>query len=56
MNTTVKLTLSQPFVPFLLPLANDGASIINPTILKNMPQTTPAVSRRRTPQVPVPSC
>lgn len=33
-NTTVKFTLSQPFAPFLYTLANDGASIINPVILK----------------------
>lgn len=33
-NTTVKFTLSQPFAPFLYTLANDGASIINPLILK----------------------
>ena len=33
-NTTVKFTLSQPFAPFLYTLANDGASIINPAILK----------------------
>ena len=43
-NTTVKFTLSQPFAPFLYTLANDGASIINPAILKSMPQTMPADS------------
>lgn len=31
---TVKFTLSQPFAPFLYTLANDGASIINPAVLK----------------------
>ncbi|MFT4190811.1 MAG: ABC transporter substrate-binding protein [Comamonas sp.] len=31
---TVRFTLSEPFAPFLFTLANDGASIINPTILK----------------------
>lgn len=31
---TVKFTLSQPFAPFLYTTANDGASIINPTVLK----------------------
>lgn len=30
---TVQFTLSQPFAPFLYTLANDGASIINPTVL-----------------------
>ena len=30
----MKFTLSQPFAPFLHTLANDGASIINPAILK----------------------
>lgn len=32
--STVKFILSQPFAPFLYTLANDGASIINPVILK----------------------
>ncbi len=32
--TTVRFTLSEPFAPFLHTLANDGASIINPTVLK----------------------
>ncbi|QLY69678.1 ABC transporter substrate-binding protein [Citrobacter freundii] len=32
--STVKFTLSQPFAPFLYTLANDGASIINPVVLK----------------------
>lgn len=31
---TVRFTLSQPFAPFLYTLANDGASIINPAVLK----------------------
>lgn len=31
---TVKFTLSQPFAPFLYTLANVGASIINPAVLK----------------------
>ncbi|EFJ7369538.1 oxygen-sensing cyclic-di-GMP phosphodiesterase [Escherichia coli] len=31
---TVKFTLSQPFAPFLYTLGNDGASIINPAVLK----------------------
>lgn len=31
---TAKFTLSQPFAPFLYTLANDGASIINPAVLK----------------------
>ena len=31
---TVKFTLSQPFAPFLYTLANDGASIVNPAVLK----------------------
>jgi ABC-type transport system substrate-binding protein len=31
---TVKFTFSQPFAPFLYTLANDGASIINPAVLK----------------------
>jgi len=31
---TVRFTLSDPFAPFLYTLANDGASIINPAILK----------------------
>lgn len=31
---TVKFTLSQPFAPFLFTLANDGASIVNPAVLK----------------------
>ncbi len=30
----MKFTLSQPFAPFLYTLANDGASIINPAVLK----------------------
>jgi len=30
----VRFTLSQPFAPFLYTLANDGASIINPAVLK----------------------
>jgi peptide/nickel transport system substrate-binding protein len=34
---TVKFTLSQPFAPFLYTLANDGASIINPAVLKAHP-------------------
>ena len=33
-DRTVKFTLSQPFAPFLYTLANDGASIINPAVLK----------------------
>ncbi len=55
-NNTVKFTLSQPFAPFLYTLANDGASIINPAVLKSMPQTMPADSWRRTRQAPVPLC
>lgn len=43
-NNTVKFTLSQPFAPFLYTLANDGASIINPAVLKSMLQTMPADS------------
>lgn len=31
---TVKFTLATPFAPFLYTLANDGASIINPAVLK----------------------
>jgi len=31
---TVRFTLSTPFAPFLYTLANDGAGIINPTVLK----------------------
>ena len=31
---TVRFTLNTPFVPFLYTLANDGASIINPAVLK----------------------
>ncbi|MFP1729677.1 ABC transporter substrate-binding protein [Lonsdalea quercina] len=31
---TVRFTLSAPFAPFLYTLANDGAAIINPTMLK----------------------
>jgi peptide/nickel transport system substrate-binding protein len=31
---TVRFTLSTPFAPFLYTLANDGASVINPTVLK----------------------
>lgn len=34
---TVTFTLSQPFAPFLYTLANDGASIINPAVLKAHP-------------------
>lgn len=33
-SDTVRFTLSTPFAPFLYTLANDGASIINPTVLK----------------------
>lgn len=32
--STVRFTLGEPFAPFLFTLANDGASIINPAILK----------------------
>ncbi|EMH4162414.1 ABC transporter substrate-binding protein [Pluralibacter gergoviae] len=32
---TVRFTLSDPFAPFLYTLANDGASIINPAVLKS---------------------
>jgi len=32
---TVRFTLSEPFAPFLYTLANDGASIINPAVLKS---------------------
>ena len=31
---TVRFTLDTPFAPFLYTLANDGASIINPAVLK----------------------
>lgn len=31
---TVRFTLADPFAPFLYTLANDGASIINPAVLK----------------------
>lgn len=31
---TVRFMLSTPFAPFLYTLANDGASVINPTVLK----------------------
>ena len=45
---TVKFTLSQPFAPFLYTLANDGASIINPAVLKEHA----AASSRKIPPVP----
>ena len=32
--TTVRFTLPEPFAPFLHTLANDGASIVNPAVLK----------------------
>jgi ABC-type transport system substrate-binding protein len=47
---TVKFTLSQPFAPFLYTLANDGASIINPAVLKPMPpmmRALPGAKHRR---------
>jgi peptide/nickel transport system substrate-binding protein len=49
---TVKFTLSQPFAPFLYTLANDGASIINPAVLKANAADDARGFWRKTPPVP----
>lgn len=48
---TVKFTLSQPFAPFLYTLANDGASIVNPAVLKANAADDARGFWRKTPRV-----